>query len=110
MARIERQKTAVVGVTWTAELEPAHKLVDKVVAMQEDGTLVFIFLQKYISRTQEIQQEKPEVALTFDSAGSIRMGKRAEELKCDTNGDINMRNAWTRCSLTFDQAGQPSSC
>eukprot|EP00435_Cladocopium_sp_Y103_P013315 s3778_g3.t1 len=96
MARIERQKTALVGVTWTAELEPAHKLVDKVVAMQEDGTLVFIPPQKCISRIQEIQQEKHEIALTFDSAGGIKMGKRADELKCDTNGDINLRNAWTR--------------
>lgn len=26
MARIEKQKTALVDVTWTAELEPAHKL------------------------------------------------------------------------------------
>eukprot|EP00435_Cladocopium_sp_Y103_P011618 s1129_g3.t1 len=108
MARIERQKVALVGVTWTAELEPAHKLVDKVMAMQEDGALVFIPPQKCVSRIQEIQQEKSEVALTFDSAGGIRMGKRAEELKCDTNGDINLRNAWTRRNLAFDQAGLAS--
>ena len=77
MARIEKQKAALVGVTWTAELEPAHKLVDKIVSMQEDGSLVFIPPQKCISRIQEIQQEKHEVALTFDSTGAIKMGKRA---------------------------------
>eukprot|EP00435_Cladocopium_sp_Y103_P053511 s883_g17.t1 len=108
MARIERQKNALVGVTWTAELEPAHKLVDRVVAMQEDGTLIFIPPQKCVSRIQEIHQEKQEVALTFDSSGGIKMGKRAEELKCDTNGDINLRNAWTRRNLAFDQAGLAS--
>eukprot|EP00435_Cladocopium_sp_Y103_P057446 s2110_g19.t1 len=108
MSRIERQKAALVGVTWTAELEPAHKLVDRVMSMQEDGTLVFIPPQKCVSRIQEIHQEKHEVALTFDSAGSIKMGKRAEELKCDTNGDINLRNAWTRRNLAFDQAGLAS--
>eukprot|EP00435_Cladocopium_sp_Y103_P041246 s2541_g11.t1 len=86
MARIERQKAALIGVTWTAELEPAHKLVDRV----------------------EIHQEKTEVALTFDASGSIKMGKRAEELRCDTNGDINLRNAWTRRNLAFDQAGLAS--
>eukprot|EP00435_Cladocopium_sp_Y103_P001276 s2534_g1.t1 len=108
MARIERQKAALIGVTWTAELEPAHKLVDRVVAMQEDGTLVFIPPQKCISRIQEIHQEKTEVALTFDASGGIKMGKRAEELRCDTNGDINLRNAWTRRTLAFDQAGLAS--
>ena len=108
MARIERQKDALVGVTWTAELEPAHKLVDKIMSMQEEGTIVFIPPQKCISRIQEIQQEKHEIALTFDATGAIKMGKRAEELKCDTNGDINLRNAWTRRNLAFDQAGLAS--
>ena len=55
MARIERQKSTLIGVTWTAELEPAHKLVDKILTMKEDGTLVFIPPQKCISRIQEIQ-------------------------------------------------------
>lgn len=108
LARIERQKTTLIGVTWTAELEPAHKLVDKILTMKEDGTLVFIPPQKCISRIQEIQQEKHEVALTFDGAGNVKMGKRAEELKCDTNGDLNLRNAWTRRNLAFDQAGLAS--
>ena len=108
MARIERQKSTLVGVTWTAELEPAHKLVDKILTMKEDGTLVFIPPQKCISRIQEIQQEKHEVVLTFDAAGNVKMGKRAEELKCDTNGDLNLRNAWTRRNLAFDQAGLAS--
>ena len=108
MARIERQKGDLVGVTWTAELEPSHKLVDKIVAMQDDGALLFIPPHACVSRVQEIHQEKHEVALTFDSAGNIRMGKKAEELKCDTNGDLNLRNAWTRRNLAYDQAGLAS--
>eukprot|EP00435_Cladocopium_sp_Y103_P032079 s2147_g8.t1 len=108
MARIERQKGDLVGVTWTAELQPAHKLVDKIVAMQEDGNLLFIPPNACISRVQEIQQEKHELALTFDASGSIRMGKKAEDLKCDTNGDLNLRNAWTRRNLAYDQAGLAS--
>lgn len=43
--------------------------------------------------------------MTFDATGAIKLGKRAEELNCDTNGDINLRNAWTRRNLAFDQAG-----
>jgi len=43
--------------------------------------------------------------LTFDAAGNVKMGKRAAELTCDTNGDLNLRNAWTRRNLVFDQAG-----
>eukprot|EP00435_Cladocopium_sp_Y103_P011958 s3736_g3.t1 len=108
MARIERQKSDLIGVTWTAELEPAHKLVDKIVAMQDEGTLLFIPPNACVSRVQEIQQEKHEVALTFDASGGIRMGKRAEELRCDTNGDLNLRNAWTRRNLAYDQAGLAS--
>ena len=71
--------------------------------MQEDGSLVFIPPQKCITRIQEIQQEEHEVAFTFDPTGSVEMGKRAEELTCDTNGDINLRDAWTKRNLTFDQ-------
>ena len=108
MARIERQKGDLIGVTWTAELEPSHKLVDKIVAMQDEGALLFIPPHACVSRVQEIHQEKHEVALTFDSVGNIRMGKKAEELKCDTNGDLNLRNAWTRRNLAYDQAGLAS--
>ena len=108
MARIERQRNDLVGVTWAAELEPAHKLVDKIVAMQDEGTLIFIPPNACVSRVQEIQQEKHEVALTFDASGGIRMGKKAEELKCDTNGDLNLRNAWTRRNLAYDQSGLAS--
>jgi hypothetical protein len=67
MARIERQKGDLVGVTWTAELEPAHKLVDKVVAMQDEGALLFIPPHACVSRVQEIHQEKHEVALTLQA-------------------------------------------
>ena len=108
MARIERQRINLVGVTWTAELEPSHKLVDKIVAMQDEGTLLFIPPQACVSRVQEIQQEKHEMALTFDALGGIKMGKKAEELRCDTNGDLNLRNAWTRRNLAYDQAGLAS--
>ena len=108
MARIERQRINLVGVTWTAELEPSHKLVDKIVAMQDEGTLLFIPPQACVSRVQEIQQEKHDMALTFDASGGIKMSKKAEELRCDTNGDLNLRNAWTRRNLAYDQAGLAS--
>ena len=108
LARIQKQQTDLVGVTWTAELEPAHKLVDQVVAMQEEGAVTFVPPPKCISRVQEIHHDKSEVALTFDSSGSIRMGKKQEEMFCDTNGELNLRNAWTRRNLAFDQAGLAS--
>ena len=44
------------------------------------------------------------MALTFDATGATKLCKRAEELKCDTNGDINLRNAWTRRNLAFEGA------
>ena len=56
MARIERQKGDLIGVTWTAELEPSHKLVDKIVAMQDEGALLFIPPHACVSRVQEINQ------------------------------------------------------
>ena len=66
----------------------AHKLVDKVVAMQDEGTLLFIPPNACVSRVPEIHQDKHEAALTFDSSGNIRMGKKAEELKCETSPTI----------------------
>lgn len=42
--------------------------------------------------------------MTFDATGATKLGKCAEELKCDTNGDINLRNAWTRRNLAFEGA------
>ena len=59
------RKGDLIGVTWTAELEPSHKLVDKIVAMQDEGALLFIPPHACVSRVQEIHQEKHEVALTF---------------------------------------------
>ena len=76
--------------------------------MQVDGALLFIPPQACVSCVQEIHQEKHEVAVTFNSAGNICMGKKVEELKCDTNGDSNMRNAWIQRNLAYDQAARAS--
>lgn len=105
MARIQRQKARLTGLVLDQFLEPAHCLVDKAHAMIEDGVLVHLPLEKCLSRHDEIQNQKTEQQVTFDSQGNLKITKKAADLSCDTTGELRLRQALTRKALAFDQAG-----
>ena len=105
MARIERQRTKLVGLIYDQHTEPAHGLTDKAHAMLEDGVISYIPPSKCPSRHDEIQGNKSEQSVTFDTHGNLKIQKKAAELACDVTGELRLRQAFTRKSLAMDQAG-----
>lgn len=105
MVRIEKQKKDYPGLVFDQFLEPAHVLTDKTHAMIEDGVLQYIPPEKCLSRYDEIQNQKTEQQVSFDSQGNLKVTKRATELSCDTSGELKLRQALTRKALACDQAG-----
>ena len=105
MVRIEKQKKDYPGLVFDQFLEPAHVLTDKAHAMIEDGVLQYIPPDKCLSRHDEIQNQKTEQQVSFDSQGNLKVTKRATDLSCDTSGELRLRQALARKALACDQAG-----
>eukprot|EP00435_Cladocopium_sp_Y103_P012896 s199_g3.t1 len=105
MVRVEKQKKDLPGLVFDQYLEPAHALTDKAHAMIEDGVVVYIPPDKCLSRHDEIQNQKTEQQVSFDSQGNLKITKKASDLSCDTSGELRLRQALTRKALACDQAG-----
>lgn len=73
--------------------------------MIEDGVLVYVSPEKCISRHDEIQNQKTEQQISFDSQGNLKLSRKASDLDCDVTGELRLRQALTRRSLAFVQAG-----
>ena len=108
MQRLKRQKDTLTGLQIDQTLEPAHGVVDKVQSMLEENCLHYLAPDKCASREQEASKDGPEPAVSFDSSGNIKVGRKAQELSCDINGELRLRKALTRRSLAFNQAGLAS--
>lgn len=108
MQRLKRQKETLTGLQIDQTLEPAHAVVDKVQSMLEENCLHYLPPDKCVSREQEASKEKPEPAVSFDSSGNIKIGRKAQELSCDVGGELKLRRALTRRSLAINQAGLAS--
>ena len=76
--------------------------------MLEENCLHYLPPDKCVSREQEASKEKPEPAVSFDSSGNIKIGRKAQELSCDVGGELKLRKALTRRSLAINQAGLAS--
>eukprot|EP00435_Cladocopium_sp_Y103_P051676 s1612_g16.t1 len=105
MVRVEKQKKDLPGLVFDQFSEPAHCLTDKAHAMIEDGVLQYIPPEKCLSRHDEIQNQKTEQQVSFDSQGNLKITKRASDLSCATSGELRLRQALTRKALACDQAG-----
>ena len=93
------------AIIWTSQTEPSHALLDRVMQMQENGTLVYLAPTQCTSRQAEINGTRSKPELIFDSSGNLKMTKRQMELECNTDGDLALQQAFQRRSLAFDQAG-----
>ena len=90
MVRIEKQKKDYPGLVFDQFLEPAHALTDKAHSMIEDGVLQYLPPEKCLSRHDEIQNQKTEQQVSFDSHGNLKITKRAADLSCDTSGELKL--------------------
>ena len=104
VARLDEQKGRLVGVHITADVEPSYKLVDSVTQMGVEQQLVWTPCEKLASRSDEVGSTKPELSLSFDAAGALKMTRKLSDSSCSLSGDLRVRTALQRRSLAFDLA------
>ena len=108
MSRLKRQKEELKGLQIDASLEPSHSLVDKAQAMVDENCIHYIAPEKCVSRELEASKDRQEQAISFDASGNIKVARKALDLKCDTSGELKLKQALTRRSLAMHQTGLAS--
>lgn len=99
LVRIDEQKDRLNGLVYDQFLEPAHSLTDRVQSMLEDGVVTYLTPEKCVSRHDEIQSNKSEQQLCFDSQGNVKVTKAESQLSCDVTGELRLRQCLTRKAL-----------
>ena len=105
MHRMENRKTNLSGVHFSVYTEPSNKLVDQYFQMMADQQLVWLPWSKLASRSDELQLNKKDLQLVFDSQGNLKMSKKETEALSDLKGEIQIRQALRRRSLAVDLTG-----
>ena len=54
------------------------------------------------------QSQRPVTKMSLASDGSIKITKQAENLRCETSGELKLRQCYLRRALAFDQIGLAS--
>ena len=105
-ARIESQRTRLVGLNPAGPLEVAHSVYDMFAGMSESDRLRYVPANKCISRTQEVMLQKPAKELKLDqAAGAIAVRNAAVAAECSTSTELETLQALTRRSLAMDLVG-----
>ena len=105
MHRMENQKANLSGVHFSVFTEPSNKLVDQFFQMMTDQQLTWLPWNKLASRSDELQLNKKDLQLVFDSQGNLKMSKKETEAYSDLKGEIQIRQALRRRSLAVDLTG-----
>ncbi|CAE7927895.1 unnamed protein product [Symbiodinium necroappetens] len=108
LTRLKRQRDELKGLVLDVRTEPGHALVDKVQSMLDQGLISHIPPEKCVSRQDEIMGVKSESRLSLGSDGNIKMTHQASDLRCDTSGELRLRQCFLRRALAFDQVGLAS--
>ncbi|CAE7621993.1 unnamed protein product [Symbiodinium sp. CCMP2592] len=102
--RLAALQKRLVGIHWTSDIEPSHKLQDLVAQMVSDQSLLWIPWDRLTSRALEITSDKTDQSVSFDSAGNLKLVKRSAEPSCSTIGEYAVKLALQRRSLAFELA------
>ncbi|CAE7270056.1 SLC24A2 [Symbiodinium sp. CCMP2592] len=102
--RLAALQKRLVGIHWTSDIEPSHKLQGLVAQMVSDQSLLWIPWDRLTSRALEITSDKTDQAVSFDSAGNLKLVKRSTEPSCSTIGEYAVKLALQRRSLAFELA------
>ena len=73
--------------------------------MMTDQQLTWLPWNKLASRSDELQLNKKDLQLVFDSQGNLKMSKKETEAYSDLKGEIQIRQALRRRSLAVDLTG-----
>ena len=105
---MSNQKTTLVGLSLTGELECSHGSYDLVWDMLEKNTVIYLPPSKFASRRAELTGEKMSKDLVLDSSRNIKVNEKKSEVTCDTSSELLLTQALTRRALAFDLVGVAS--
>ena len=103
--RLENIRSSLSGLSIEGDLEPSFGLIDKFVAMQEEGTLKYLPWSDLGRRDQEIRGCKKEEYWKADSAGSLKQHSHLVEIQADTSSDLRLKSALQRRGIALQVAG-----
>ena len=103
-ARLEEQKGRLVGVFFSPETEPSHKLVDTISQMSIDQTLEWTPWEKLTSRASEITHSQKDLKISLDASGGLKLTNKASSPDACVTGELAVRQALGRRSRAFDIA------
>ena len=102
--RYNKQKTRLTGLVWSLTLEPSHRLIDKTQQQVEDNAPSYISLDQCTCRQQELAGIRKEPTVRIDPAtGTMSVGEKQTEEWANTSSDHNLRMAFRRRALAYDQ-------
>ena len=104
-SRYEAQHRRLTGMVWTPGIEPSHALVDRVQQQVEDNQGSYIPLDLCTSRLQELGGVKKEKEITavIEPNHNLRISTKEPETKATIASDLNLRTAFRRRALAYDQ-------
>eukprot|EP00435_Cladocopium_sp_Y103_P021325 s1919_g5.t1 len=105
MDRIRLQKDRLVGISFTAQTEPSHNLIDRVCQQLEDNVISYVELQKCTSRQDETLHAKVDTSVSLDNSGGLRLSKKQRLDDVNVTGEHRLRQAFLRRSLAYDLSG-----
>ena len=100
--RVAALQKRLVGVHWTIDIEPSHRLQDQVAQMVSDQALLWVPWDRLTSRAMEITAEKSDSMVQFDSSGVLKVVKKQPDATCSGTGEYAVRLALQRRSLAFE--------
>ena len=90
------------GISFTAQVEPSHQLIDYCNQLRTDEQLRYICPTTCTSREQEIRGIKKDPQLKSSSDGTIRLVNQEVSLHADLGGEYRVRVALQRRSIALD--------
>ena len=96
MSRLKRQRADLKGIELDVRTEPGHCLVDRAQSMLDSALVTYLPPEKCVSRQDEINGDKSKVT------------KQSMQLRCETTGELKLRQCFLRRALAFDQVGLAS--
>ena len=102
--RSEEQKGRLTGLVWGPDCEPSHQLVDRFVAMCEEGVINYVKPELCTSRSHEILNMKHGQSFALGSDGNLKVKHSESDMECSVAGEMKLREAFRRRSLAMDLA------
>jgi hypothetical protein len=90
------------GISFTAQVEPSHQLIDFCNQLRTDEQLRYICPTKCTSRDQEIRGIKKDPQLKSSADGTIKLVNQEMILNADLGGEYRVRMALQRRSIALD--------